>query len=301
MIDELWRKKLLLRHSRLLNEGARDELLRLYAPDAVVEDPVGGPVRRGRAELSAYFDELIAARVHEEAGEPTAAQDGCRALMPVTAAVDRLPGGLPSAGGGPLSRRSVMMVETAGGLITAMRAFWGPSDVTFAGGRTATAPGDEAHKRLALHYHERMNAGDVDGVMALFGDDIRFEDPVGVAPIVGTEAVRQHIVWSIAFGVHEAPGRPVMALDGQHVVLPVVVTLGKPARLTFRIIGVTRIGDDGLIHLAQGFWGMSDTRLGDGSKPTGAADYVGVMEFLNQMSQERFGESGPRLQTGAPA
>jgi steroid delta-isomerase len=156
-------------------------------------------------------------------------------------------------------------------------------------------PDEATCKKIALEYHERMNAGDADAVMELFADDIIFEDPVGVTPIAGLAAVRQHIVWSIAFKVHESPGRPVAAMDGRHVALPVIVTIGDPVRLTFHIIGVLQVGEDGLIHRAQGFWGMTDTRLGDGSKPTGATEFLAVAEQLNQISMERFGAAGPTV------
>jgi hypothetical protein len=47
---------------RLVQEGERDAWLGLFAPDALLEDPVGhAPPRRGMEELAAFWDTGIAA------------------------------------------------------------------------------------------------------------------------------------------------------------------------------------------------------------------------------------------------
>lgn len=160
-------------------------------------------------------------------------------------------------------------------------------------------PDEATRKRIVLEYSDRMNAGDVDAVLELFADDIVFEDPVGVTPIVGKEAVRKHIAWSIACKVHETPGRPVCAMDGRHVCVPLLVTVQIPIRLAFRIVGVIEVGEDGLVHRTQAYWGLTDTTVGDGSKPTGAAEFLAVTAGLAQLSSERFGPDGPPS-TGDP-
>jgi steroid delta-isomerase len=40
--------------------GDRDGWLALWADDATMEDPVGSPVRRGREEIGAFYDESTA-------------------------------------------------------------------------------------------------------------------------------------------------------------------------------------------------------------------------------------------------
>jgi steroid delta-isomerase len=154
-------------------------------------------------------------------------------------------------------------------------------------------PDEATRKRIVLEYAARMNAGDVDRVLELFADDIVFEDPVGITPIVGREAVRHHIAWSIAFKVHETPGRPVCAMDDRQVSLPMVVTVQIPTRLAFRIVSVIEVGDDDLVHRARAFWGLTDTTVGDGSKPTGVAEFMEVTASLARLSTERFGAAGP--------
>lgn len=154
-------------------------------------------------------------------------------------------------------------------------------------------PGEAIRKHVVLEYSRRMNTGNVDAVMELFGDDIVFEDPVGVAPIIGLAAVRRHIAWSIALQVQEFPGEPVAAMDDRHVVVPQRVTVRIPGPLTFRIIGVIQIGADELIHKAQAFWGMTDTSIGETPRQPGADDFVAVTEYLGWLSTQRFGSPDP--------
>jgi steroid Delta-isomerase len=46
---------------RLVQEGERDAWLALFAPDALLEDPVGhAPPRRGATELAAFWDTGVA-------------------------------------------------------------------------------------------------------------------------------------------------------------------------------------------------------------------------------------------------
>ncbi|WP_432015337.1 nuclear transport factor 2 family protein [Streptomyces cucumeris] len=143
---------------------------------------------------------------------------------------------------------------------------------------------DEATlKKMALEYAARMNAGDVEAVLELFSDDIVFEDPVGAPPLVGKDALREHIAWSIECQVHETPGRPVTSMDGRRVAVPTTVTVLKPTKLTFSIIGVIELGDDGLVHHAQAFWGITDTKVGDGPELTGVAHFMAVTQNLAQM------------------
>jgi steroid delta-isomerase len=141
VIEEFARKKLIQDHSRLLNAADVDGLLALYADDVTFEDPVGSVGHGGRAALRAHFDQAVAARVHEVAGEPVAAQDGGRALMPVTAVMDYLPRGPVFAERGWLTAPAdpgtkrlrceyLLMIRTGpGGLIREMKAFWGRTDL----------------------------------------------------------------------------------------------------------------------------------------------------------------------------
>ena len=154
-------------------------------------------------------------------------------------------------------------------------------------------PDEATRKNLALEYARRMNAGDVDGVLGLFSDDVVFEDPVGTPPIVGKEDLRRRIAWSMKCNVHEIPERAVTSMDERWVVVPSTVSVYIPDKLTFHIIGVMEVGEDGLAHHVQAFWGVTDTHVGDGPQPTGVAHFMAVTKALTQMGDMAKGSASP--------
>ena len=54
------------RYQKCFSSGDREGWLALFADDGSMEDPVGSPARKGRAELSAFWDE-----VHQTASSGT--------------------------------------------------------------------------------------------------------------------------------------------------------------------------------------------------------------------------------------
>ena len=87
----------------------------------------------------------------------------------------------------------------------------------------------DAIRTTVEQYVTRFNAGDFDGVVALFTEDASQEDPVGTPPNVGHEAIRQF------FANVEGVGKP------QLKVLHDPIIVGNEAVLTFSVI--TEIGD----------------------------------------------------------
>ena len=129
-------------------------------------------------------------------------------------------------------------------------------------------PDEAARKQLVLEYCRRMNAGDLDGAVALFASDARFEDPVGAPPMVGTGAIRAHLAQAVEFQVREYPVDPMAAMDSEHVVIPVGVTLKVPQlpagkRSSINLMSVIRVGADNLIHDVRVYWGESDMAVVD--------------------------------------
>jgi steroid Delta-isomerase len=140
---------------------------------------------------------------------------------------------------------------------------------------------ETVRKDLALEYCARINDGDIDGLLSLFADDVRFEDPVGGSPVIGRKALRNHFTAAIAAGIDEQPGRPVAAQDGEHVAIPVEASMNylpfgrqlaaaglvdppsdpAAARLHFSLVSVIRIGGDRLINNVKVYWGRTDVSV----------------------------------------
>ena len=98
----------------------------LYALDATVEDPAGSPVVAGRAAIEAFYAGALA-RVQPES---VALTGPVRALADGTAAAATLAS--TSTRDGARLRLEIIDVMTfdAHGLITSMRAYWGPDNLT---------------------------------------------------------------------------------------------------------------------------------------------------------------------------
>lgn len=95
----------------------------LYAPDATLEDPVGSDVRRGRDAIAEFYGGLAGAELTTEL---------------LTARVCELQAAfhfrvVTTAGDAKYIVEPIdVMTFDADGLITSMRAFWAPSDMTVA-------------------------------------------------------------------------------------------------------------------------------------------------------------------------
>jgi steroid delta-isomerase len=142
-------------------------------------------------------------------------------------------------------------------------------------------PDEATRKALAIAHCERINAGDVEGLLALYSPAVRFEDPVGAGARVGHGALRSHIGGAVAAGVHDACGEPVAAPDGRHAAVPVTSTMNflpngplmvrhgiltapeepEKARMEFTCMLVIEVGESGLIEEMRAYWGRSDVRF----------------------------------------
>lgn len=142
---------------------------------------------------------------------------------------------------------------------------------------------ERSRKKLILEHSRRLNAGDVDGLLTLYADEVAFEDPVGSGRQTGRAALRAHFEQSIEGGISETPGEPVAGQDGRHVLIPITAVmdylpqgpvfaergwLGAPAepagkRLRCDYVLMIRTDADGLIEELRAFWGRSDIELID--------------------------------------
>ena len=141
--------------------------------------------------------------------------------------------------------------------------------------------GERDRKALALEHSRRVNAGDVDAILDLYGDDAVFEDPVGWEPRQGRDALRAHFEATVAARVRETAGEPVAGQDGAHTLVPVTAVMDylplgpvfaergwlvppdDPAHAKLRRshMLLLRVDGTGLIRRAQAFWGKSDLEV----------------------------------------
>lgn len=101
--------------------GDADAIVDLYAADATVEDPVGTPIRRGRAEIREFYAGSAATGARLELqGDPRCVADSVAFAFAVRLEWE--------------GQKSVIeVIDTFrfddAGKIAEMRAFWGPGNV----------------------------------------------------------------------------------------------------------------------------------------------------------------------------
>jgi steroid delta-isomerase len=93
-------------------------IVALYAPDATVEDPVGSPLKRGAAEIGAFYTHSVATGAKLSLDAPIRGSHGNSAAMAFSARI------------GPLTVRVIdIMTFNEAGKFTSMKAYFGPGDI----------------------------------------------------------------------------------------------------------------------------------------------------------------------------
>ncbi|MEU3616185.1 MULTISPECIES: nuclear transport factor 2 family protein [unclassified Streptomyces] len=141
-------------------------------------------------------------------------------------------------------------------------------------------PDEKLCKHLVVEHCRRVNAGDLEGLLALYSPQVTFEDPVGTGSQTGIEALRAHAGAAIECRAFEDFGVPVAAQDGASAAVPVVTTMnylpwgpnlvrlgfipappadsGPGTRIRFDYVMAVKVSAAGLITGMQGYWGRSD-------------------------------------------
>jgi len=137
---------------------------------------------------------------------------------------------------------------------------------------------EKTRKSLALEHCRRVNDGDLDGLLELYEENVRFEDPVGSGWQAGHAAFRAHAGAAISSGVFEEAAEPVGSQDGRHASVQVTATMRylpngpqlarygvvdppadpESARMQVRYVMVIAVAESGLIEEMRAFWGRSD-------------------------------------------
>ncbi|AAS04795.1 nuclear transport factor 2 family protein [Mycobacterium avium] len=108
------------RYLALVATGTADDIVTLYAADATIEDPIGADIRRGHDAIRAFYAGFQDAKKDTELAELRVSGSEAAFLWYLT-----LDAGDTRTRISPISTMS--FDEDA--KITAMRAFWSPTDV----------------------------------------------------------------------------------------------------------------------------------------------------------------------------
>lgn len=115
-------KQTVNRYLELVSEGNPDAIAQLYTDDATVEDPVGGEVHIGRQAILGFYSGVIGTKAETEI--ITLRALGHEAAYLWTLTLD--------LGEGAKMRIEILSVMAfdSDGNITAMKAYWGPENIT---------------------------------------------------------------------------------------------------------------------------------------------------------------------------
>ncbi|SFR91658.1 nuclear transport factor 2 family protein [Sphingomonas jatrophae] len=120
-------------------------------------------------------------------------------------------------------------------------------------------PDQQVMKAALQAYVDRTNAGDADGLLALFAPDAVMEDPVGT-PIKQRAEMAQLFRDGAAYGARIDLIGPPRGSHGAEAAIAFDVRFTPPGspRLLIRSLDVCTFDEDGLITSLRGFWGPED-------------------------------------------
>lgn len=123
-------------------------------------------------------------------------------------------------------------------------------------------PDSAAMKATLLAYVERFNAGDAQGVAALYADDATVEDPVGAQPIAGKPAILAFYQHTTSLGAQLEAVAPPRGSHGNAAALTFAVHArleGRPARID--VTDIMTFAADGRIQSMRAHWGPDDVHF----------------------------------------
>ncbi|WP_321816111.1 MULTISPECIES: nuclear transport factor 2 family protein [unclassified Paraburkholderia] len=115
-------KPTLLNYIESFNASDTPRIVSLFSEDATIEDPVGTPLKRGRAEITAFYAHATSLGARLELIAPPRGSHSNAATITFKVHI-KGPEGTPAH----IDVTDVMEFNTEG-KITSMRAYWGPDD-----------------------------------------------------------------------------------------------------------------------------------------------------------------------------
>jgi steroid Delta-isomerase len=135
MISEQKMKEAMQAYIDLFNRGDHAGIANLYADDATVEDPVGTPLKKGKAEIATFYKFAVSTGAKLELAAPIRASHGNAAAMAFNVLLN-MPAGM-EVGTGQAGRAMIHVIDVMtfndAGQFSSMRAYWGKSDMQMPG------------------------------------------------------------------------------------------------------------------------------------------------------------------------
>ncbi|MBV2234643.1 MAG: nuclear transport factor 2 family protein [Sterolibacterium sp.] len=121
-------------------------------------------------------------------------------------------------------------------------------------------PSSDEMKALMREYVACLNAGDLEGIMALYAEDATVEDPVGTGTKQGTAEIRAFYEMAIASGAKLTIVGPQTGSSSDYAAMPVVVDLAQPGlpAMKINVIETMRFNEAGKVIEMRAYWGPED-------------------------------------------
>ncbi len=124
-------------------------------------------------------------------------------------------------------------------------------------------PSNDEMKAAMRAYVERINAGDLEGVMALYAGDATVEDPVGVGICRGTADIRTFYEQAFTRNVKLRIVGPQRGSAGAFAAMPLDVEVDLPGapKMLVGVIETMRFNEAGKVVEMRAYWGSEDMSI----------------------------------------
>jgi steroid delta-isomerase len=114
-------------------------------------------------------------------------------------------------------------------------------------------------RRCMSDYVSKVDAGDIDGILALYADDASVEDPVGSPPRIGRAAIERFYRDGLGQAAARAELTGPVRVAGRCGAMPFRVDLNWQGRAcSIQVIDVMEFDEQGLIRSMKAYWGEGD-------------------------------------------
>ncbi|MCR8641310.1 nuclear transport factor 2 family protein [Paenibacillus sp. N1-5-1-14] len=121
----------------------------------------------------------------------------------------------------------------------------------------------QSEMKAALQsYVDNFNAGNAEGVIALFAQNATVEDPVGEQPLEGMEAITAFYTQVIASGSKLTLAAPIRGSHSNSAAMAFVVESNMDGQIIhINVIDVMTFDESGKISSMRAYWGPEDMQV----------------------------------------